>query len=211
MENSVYFIFRFRVIKTDILMYNFFAKSDIMRDFMKEIYIMLTASGTLVAKSIKFYTRAKYNHVSIGIDSQMKVFYSFARRVRYLPLIGGFITEVVDEGLFKKYCDYECIVYSITVDRKAYNKFRRLLNNYISNSKKYKYNLLGFFGVMLNIPFEFKYRRTCAEFVARMLHESGIYTFNKRFSLVRPEEISDIPMLKVIFKGKIKELAELKK
>lgn len=178
---------------------------------MKEIYIMLTQSGTLVAKSIKLYTRAKYNHVSIGIDSQMRIFYSFARRVRYFPLIGGFITEIVDEGLFKKYFDCECIVYSITVDRAVYKKFRMLLDKYIKNSKKYKYNLLGFFCVVFNIPFEFKYRNTCAEFAAKMLHEAGIYTFNKRFSLVRPDEFSKIPQLKVIFEGKIKELAELKK
>ena len=176
---------------------------------MKQIYIMLTQTGTLVSKSIKFYTKAKYNHASIGIDSQMKVFYSFARRVRYFPLIGGFITEVVDEGLYKKYCECECIIYSITVEKRTYKKICRLLDKYKRNSRKYKYNLLGFFGVVFNIPFEFKYRHTCAEFVARILHESGIYTFNKRFPLIRPDEIQEIPKLEVIFEGKIKDVANL--
>ncbi len=68
---------------------------------MKEVYIMLTQVGTLVSKSIKLYTKAKYNHASIGVDPSLRVFYSFARRVRYFPVIGGFITEVVNEGIFK--------------------------------------------------------------------------------------------------------------
>ena len=70
---------------------------------MKEVYIMLTQVGTLVSKSIKLYTKAKYNHASIGADPSLRVFYSFARRVRYFPIIGGFITEVVNEGMFKYY------------------------------------------------------------------------------------------------------------
>lgn len=173
---------------------------------MKEIYIMLTQTGTLVSKTIKLYTRAKYNHASIGIDPRMKIFYSFARRVRYFPLIGGFITEVVDEGLFKKYEDCECVIYSIQVNDVAYRKFCRILNKYRKNPGRYKYNLLGFFGVVFNVPFSYENRNTCAEFVAKMLHESGIYSFRKKFSLVRPDEIQQIPILRLVYEGKIKDL-----
>jgi len=175
---------------------------------MKEIYIMLTQMGTLVCKSIKFYTKAKYNHVSIGIDPQLKVFYSFARRLRYFPLIGGFITEVVNEGLFKDLSDSPCLVYSINVDDSTYERFCSILNQYKMNAKKYKYYLLGFFGVLFNIPAHNEYRNTCAEFAAKMLHHSDIYKFSKSFSLVRPDEFHNIPGLKVVFEGTIKELNE---
>lgn len=173
---------------------------------MKEIYIMLTQMGTLVSRAIKLYTKAKYNHASIGIDPSMRVFYSFARRIRYFPLIGGFITEIVDEGLFLKYCECECIVYSIQVNDDVYRRFLRILNRYRRNPMRYKYNLLGFFGVIFNIPYSCETRNTCAEFVARMLHESGIFSFDKSLSLVRPHELQQIPKLRVVYEGKIKNL-----
>ncbi|MCX7774463.1 MAG: hypothetical protein N2376_15345 [Clostridia bacterium] len=173
---------------------------------MKEIYIMLTQVGTLVSKSIKLYTKAKYNHSSIGIDPELKVFYSFARRVRYLPVIGGFITEIINEGMFKYYPDTQCAIYALQVDDKVYTKVVSLLDNYIKEGHRYRYNILGLFGVVINRPFKHEYRNTCAEFIAKVLHDAGIYSFKKEFSLVRPDELPDIPGLKLVFEGRMQEL-----
>lgn len=173
---------------------------------MKQIYIMLTQVGTLISKSIKLYTKAKYNHSSVGIDPDLKVFYSFARRVRYLPMIGGFITEVINEGMFKRYPHTECAIYTLTVDDATYNRFCAVLERYQNDSRKYRYNLLGLFGCMFNKPFYNEYRNTCAEFIAKLLHESGIYTFKKHFSLVRPDELPCIPRLYKLYEGPMREL-----
>lgn len=173
---------------------------------MKQIYIMLTQVGTLVSKSIKLYTKAKYNHASIGVDPQLRVFYSFARRVRYFPIIGGLITEVVNEGMFKYYPQTECAIYALTVDEATYDRFCTVLEKYTKESHKYHYNLLGLFGCIFNKPFHFQYRNTCAEFVAKVLHEAGIYSFNKPFSLVRPDEIPHIPKLQKVYEGLMRGL-----
>lgn len=173
---------------------------------MREIYIMLTQLGTLVSKSIRFYTKAKYNHVSVGTDPELRVFYSFGRRVRHFPLIGGFVTEVVDKGIFKDYPESECMIYSLPVDDPTYEVFCRNLDQYIKNARKFKYNLLGFLGVLFNIPVHSEYRNTCAEFAAKLLHNSNIYLFSKNFSLVRPDEFHSIPGLNLVFEGTIREL-----
>jgi len=168
---------------------------------MKEIYIMLTQVGTLVSKSIKLYTKSKYNHVSIGVDPKLRIFYSFARRVRYFPLIGGFITEVVNEGIFKDYPQTECAIYAKMVDNAAYNRVCASLDKYISDPKKYHYNLMALIGFLINRPFSSRNNNTCAEFVAKILDESGIYTFNKPFSLVRPDDMLRIPNINLLYEG----------
>ncbi len=170
---------------------------------MKEIYIMLTQVGTLVSKSIKLYTKAKYNHASIGVDPSLRVFYTFARRVRYFPIIGGFVTEVVNEGMFKYYPETECAIYSMKVTDKVYERVCKVLETYISDPKKYRYNLLALLGIIINKPFCFENKSTCAEFVAKVLHQSDIYTFNKPFCFVRPYELSEIPGLNLLYEGQM--------
>lgn len=173
---------------------------------MKEIYIMLTQVGTLVSKSFKLYTKAKYNHSSIGVDSSLQVFYSFARRVRYLPVIGGFITEIVNAGMFKYHPETECAIYAKKVDDASYNKFCSILDEYRRNPQKYHYNLMAIMGFLINKPISSKNRSTCAEFIAKTLHESGIYTFSKPFPLVRPDDMPQIPQMQLIYEGKMHDL-----
>jgi hypothetical protein len=173
---------------------------------MKEIYIMLTQVGTLVSKSIQLYTKAKYNHASIGVDPSLQVFYSFARRVRYFPIIGGFITEVINQGMFKYYPETECAIYAIKVADAVYDKVCEILETYKSNSQKYHYNLMGLFGILINKPFSSEYKCTCAEFVAKVLHQSGIFTFHKPFCFVRPDEIPVIPGISLVYEGRMMKL-----
>ena len=173
---------------------------------MKEVYIMLTQVGTLVSKSIKLYTKAKYNHASIGVDPSLRVFYSFARRVRYFPVIGGFITEVVNEGMFKYYPQTECAIYAIKVSDAVYERVCEILEMYKRNSGKYHYNLMALLGILINRPFTHKYKCTCAEFVARVLHQADIYTFNKPFCFVRPDELPAIPGTSLVYEGRMVNL-----
>ncbi len=173
---------------------------------MKQIYIMLTQVGTLVSKSIKLYTKARYNHASIGVDPDLKVFYSFARRVRYFPIIGGLIKEIINEGMFKYYPHTECAIYALPVDEATYSRFCSVLDKYTRESQRYRYNFLGLFGCIFNKPFHSEYRNTCAEFVAKVLYEAGIFTFNKQFSLVRPDELPNIPKLHKVYEGRMRDL-----
>lgn len=168
---------------------------------MKDIFIMLTQVGTIISKSIKLYTKAKYNHSSISTDPDIKVFYSFARRIRFLPFIAGFIREEIHEGMFRYYPDTECIIYSLNVEDDQYDRIAAEIEKYITDEIDYKYNFLALFGVPINKPFDSQNRHTCAEFVANVLHEAGIYTFLKPFSLVRPDDIPGIPGLNVVYEG----------
>lgn len=173
------------------------------RIHMKEIYIMLSQLGTMVSKSIKLYTKAKYNHASLGIDPEMQKFYSFARRVRYFPIIAGFISEKLNEGMFGYYPNTECVIYALSVEDDQYNRVKGILDGYLKDREQYKYNFLALIGIAINKPFVCEKRHTCAEFVAKVLSEAGIYDFPKPFSLVRPDEIPSIPGLRLVYEGRM--------
>ncbi len=48
---------------------------------MKEIYIVLTQTGTFFSRSIKFITKEEFNHSSISFNQDLDVLYSFGRKV----------------------------------------------------------------------------------------------------------------------------------
>ena len=70
---------------------------------MKKIYIILTHTGTILSKIIKYYTGDEFSHVSIALDSQLRKIYSFGRLNPYNPIKGGFVHESVDKGTFRRF------------------------------------------------------------------------------------------------------------
>ena len=60
---------------------------------MRKIYIVLTYTGTFLAKIIRFYTKKEYSHVSIALDEDLGRMYSFGRINPYNAFVGGFVRE----------------------------------------------------------------------------------------------------------------------
>lgn len=174
---------------------------------MRAVGLILTNTGSKVSKLLGIFTRAKYNHVSIGLSSDMNEFYSFGRRVLYFPLIGGFIVESFDEGMYKLFRNTECIIYKLEIDDYKFDNLRKKIDGYKENSKIYKYNLPGLFGVLIGVPIKMKNRYFCSQFVANLFHECDIYNFGKDPSLVTPDEFHTISGLEVVYKGRLSEIS----
>lgn len=64
---------------------------------MKKIYIVLTHTGTYLSRFIRFYTKATYSHVSLGLDRNLNELYSFGRKYPYIAIIGRFVREYIDQ------------------------------------------------------------------------------------------------------------------
>lgn len=43
---------------------------------MKQIYIVLTHTGTVLSRMIKMYTKGKFSHISIAFDKDLNEMYS---------------------------------------------------------------------------------------------------------------------------------------
>jgi hypothetical protein len=168
----------------------------------KEIFILLTNTGSLLTKLIKLYTKKPYNHASIAFDRKLSEVYSFGRKTARNPFIGGFVKEDVREGLFKQ---ADCAIYSITVTESQIQKMNRYLKEIEAQKKFYRYNFLGLFGVMFNKPVKRNNAFFCSQFVAFLLKESNIIDFHKPISLIAPHDLQCVSKVQIVYEGKLKD------
>lgn len=57
------------------------------------LYIMVSGTGTAIAKTIRLISRYSYNHVSLSLDPSFQNWVSFARVRKGTPLVGSFVSE----------------------------------------------------------------------------------------------------------------------
>ena len=55
----------------------------------KQLYIVISQTGTLLSRILKQITGAEYNHASISLSRDLERMYSFGRRHPYNPFWGG--------------------------------------------------------------------------------------------------------------------------
>lgn len=175
------------------------------------VYILLTDTGTLFTKSIKKYTKAPYNHASISFDAELTELYSFGRKNPNNPINGGFVKEDIFTGTYSKYPETTCVIYKLEVSERDIEKMKRVLNVFKKNQKKFLYNLFGVLGVSLNEPVEFSNSYFCSQFVAEVLHRSGIKLWDKLPALVTPDDFRQNEHLVFVYEGKLFDYKHLKK
>lgn len=153
----------------------------------KKIYVVLTRTGTKVAKLIRMYTHEPYSHVSISFDGNLDTLYSFARRGIHNPLNAGFIVEHIEEGIFGRDRNVECAVYCLEFPVEDYNRINRLIYDMLCHKEEYDYNFMGLFMAALNRPYSRPKHFLCSEFVAYVLGIVGVELVAKDYSLIHPE------------------------
>ena len=63
---------------------------------MKNIYLILTYTGTPLSKIIRSCTKDEFSHVSIALDRELNEMFSFGRTQLYNPLSGGIVVCIKD-------------------------------------------------------------------------------------------------------------------
>ncbi|WP_262421835.1 hypothetical protein [Bacillus aquiflavi] len=171
----------------------------------KTIYILLTDTGTLFTKTIKKYTEAPYNHVSISFDIGLNDMYSFGRKHPRNPLYAGFVKEDEYRGTYRYFPKTKCILFKLEVTARQLVKIKRIIRSFQDNQVFYKYNLVGLFGVVVNFPIELKNAFFCSQFVAEVLKRSGIKLWDKSSALVTPNDFLEHSAFTVLYEGKLYE------
>ncbi|WP_152444087.1 hypothetical protein [Bacillus sp. THAF10] len=175
------------------------------------VYILLTDTGTLFTKSIKKYTGAPYNHVSLSFDSNLVEMYSFGRKRPSNPFNGGFVREDVEYGTYRKYPETTCVLYKMKVTPREVEKIRRIIGVFQNKERKWFYNLLGVIGVSINEPVEIDSSYFCSQFVSDVLHRAGIKLWNKLPSLVTPDDFRSSDRLEWVYEGRLYDYEPVKK
>lgn len=171
----------------------------------REIYILLTYSGTVLSKIIKAFTREPYSHVSVSLDLDLEEMYSFGRKVPSNPLFAGFVKEDVINGTYARFPKTKCALYSVKISEENYDKLLRELEKFKNCKDRYRYNLAGLVGYMLNRPVDREYRYFCSEFVSEVLSNSGVRLIDKPSSLTAPGDFRRCRELNLVYEGGLRE------
>jgi len=169
----------------------------------KEIYVLLTHTGSLLSKLIKRYTKEPYSHVSISFDPNLEEVYSFGRKRPRNPLIAGFIVEDIRHGTFSMFSETTYGLYSLSIDSIQYNKLKETILEFEKIKQKSCYNLIGLLGVYLGYPVDRTYAYFCSQFVAAAFEKSGIVIFDKPIGLVTPKDFRISSSLNLVKSGKL--------
>ena len=148
---------------------------------MKKVYIVLSASWTKVSKTIKFFTKFEYCHVSISFDENLGKMYSFWRKKINNVFNAGFVEEIPNVWMLKIY-NPKCKIVELKVSDEQYNKINERINNFKNYKNNYKYNFIGLLYILFWKSHRLNYRYTCTQFVASTLNRSWI-NLNKDESL----------------------------
>ncbi len=166
---------------------------------MRNIYIILTYTGTSISKMIKGYTKDEFSHVSISLDIELKQMYSFGRIFTCTPLIAGFVQEYINKGTYKRFYKTKAKIYSMQITDEQYDKLVKIINQMKEEKRKYRFNMLGLVLAAFNIKVKRKKAFYCAEFVKYVLEGIGIDT--KLPEIVKPEQFKQLNGLQEIYEG----------
>jgi len=171
----------------------------------KYIYILLSHTGSIVSSLIRHYSQMEYSHISLGIDDNLKTFYSFGRKNPSNPLIAGFVSESIKDGVYTRFNDATFALYKIKVTEKQYSKFIYELSHFEKNRKAFRYNLVGLFSAKAGYSLDRKNAYFCSQFAAKLIEAADIHGFDKKHGLISPMDFLELENLELINKGILKD------
>ena len=176
---------------------------------MKNIYVIISHTGTLLSRIIRKLTGDKYTHASIGLEEDLDEMYSFGRINPYNPLIGGFVKESPRYGTMKRFRFADIAVLKIPVPSEKFSEINDYITNMYRNRGKYHYNYLGLFLAKFGIHRRRKNCFYCSEFVQDILEKFNLITRDDFSGVMRPAELLNLNSGRIIYQGKLNNYALL--
>ncbi len=175
----------------------------------KEIYIVLSRTGTMFSNIIALFTQKEYSHVSLSLDSSLDSsftqMFSFGRKIPSKVLPAGLVEENLYDGVFAMYPNSRCLVYKVNITDEQFNFLQDEINKFFENKDEYKYSVLGTVTAYFNKPHKREYYYFCSQFVAELLINSGIYKTDKLPEVIKPMDLLEIENKTLFYEGFINE------
>lgn len=173
----------------------------------KHIYIVVSATDSIVSKIIRKITGDKYAHSSISLEDDISEMYSFGRIFPRNPFIGGFVKESVAFGTMKRFRKSEIVVIRLTVSKDKYAEINEYITQMYVDRKKYHYNYLGLFLARRGIHRRKANCYYCSEFVRELLDKFDIVEEGELGEVVRPVEFLNLKKGEIIYRGRLCDFA----
>ena len=168
-----------------------------------KIYIVLTHTGTILSRIVKYYTRRDFSHVSISLDKGLTQMYSFGRLNPYNPFLGGFVHEYVNEGTFKRFKNTTTAIYSLEINEEQYEIIKNNIDKMEQEKEKYKFNIIGLFAVSIHKKIKKENSFYCAEFVEYLIEKIG-EGINLP-EIITPEDFKKLENIKLVYTGLLRD------
>lgn len=173
----------------------------------KKFYIVLSQTGSIVAKAIKIVTHKEFSHASISLSEDLETMYSFGRKYAYFPLPTGFVRESPKFGTLKRFSNSNIAILEISVTPEMFETVKNHISEMVSNREQYHYNIIGLFKAGIKMPHpKREYYYYCSEFVRDLLIECNISGADKLPKVIHPVHFMDIPH-KEIYRGRLSDYA----
>jgi len=172
----------------------------------KYIYLVFSKTGTWLSRTLNFFSSSKYVHASISFDNHFDAMYSFGRKRPRNPFSGGFVKENIFEGVYKNYLDSECIIYKIPITMQQFEGIQKDITKFNFNKANYRYNFLGLFGILLNVPLNRNNYYFCSQFVYELLEKHDILKLDKQAGLVTIIDLMAVENKSMVYEGFTKDL-----
>ncbi len=172
---------------------------------MKNIYVILSATPTMMGKIIRVFTRSCFNHSSISLTEGWEEMYSFARYRASNPLVGGFVKEFPQRlSLGKENHDVYIKVYRIPVSDSQFNEIKMFIYGIRDDREENIYNTLAAVGIFLGYRFNTYKAYTCSDFVAQSLSKGKIISQSYLSKNIVPDEMQNFLDKYTVYCGRLK-------
>lgn len=168
---------------------------------MKSIYVVLSQSGAITSKVLKFFTGDEYNHVSISLTSTLDKMYSFGRINPNNPFRGGFVEEGKNFGTFKKYNKTRAMVLELNVTDEQYDSIGYFINYFVQHKREFKYNYFGILCALFKMNYRKRHRFYCSQFVKACLAVFNVENATELPKVVKPIDFLQLKNKNIIYKG----------
>lgn len=169
----------------------------------KELYIIVSQSGSFLSALLKRITGAEYNHVSVSLCRDLNAMYSFGRRHPYNPFWGGFVRESIRAGTFKRFPQTEAVVVRLNITPAQYQGIENCLAAMYRRRMEYHYNYLGLFLAGFHIRYRGRNRYYCSEFVKELLTRYQVIEDRETETITQPIEFLYLKNGRMIYQGKL--------
>ena len=170
----------------------------------KSIYVVLSQTGTLFSKVLKFFTHAEYNHASISLTPTLDKMYSFGRLNPYNPFVGGFVEEGKNKGTFRRFHKTKALVIEFKVNDEKFNAVQYFIQYFKRHEKDFHYNYLGVLFACFKKYHKSNKRFYCSEFVKTCLETFEIENADELPQIVKPIDFLKLTNKNIVFKGILK-------
>lgn len=175
----------------------------------KSIYVVLSQTGTMFSRALKFFTRAEYNHASISLTPTLEKMYSFGRLNPYNPFIGGFVEEGKDIGTFRRFYKTKAMVIEFKVSEEKYNAIAYFIDYFKNHKTEFHYNYLGVLFACFKKYHRSSKRFYCSEFVKTCLKTFEIENAEELPNIIKPIDFLKLNNKNIIYSGFLKNYSSI--